>query len=665
MADLALAPPPACRSLLLWSGLALLALLLFGVTLLSRPPLPGDAATAALLDRVLLWHSLLPRAATAILAGAALGLAGALLQRVLRNPIADPSTLGIASGAQLALTAATLHLPALLAISREGVAFAGGVAAVLLVLGLSWRRGLEPVTVVLSGMTVSLIASALAAALVLANADYVLSLFIWGAGSLHQQNWEVALVLATRLAGGVLAAALLLRPLALLGLDDASARSLGLALHTTRFLVIAVAVWLAASVTAEVGMIGFIGLAAPAFARIAGARGPRQQLLLAPLLGALLLWLTDGLVQLGSGLSNDLLPTGAATGLLGGPLLLWLLPRLSRGGRPPPALAPAAPVRPARPGRRLALLIFAGLLLVLLSLTLGRDPEGWNLAGGQLLGELLPFRGPRVAAALAAGALLGVSGLLLQRLTGNPLAGPEVLGVSAGAGVGLSLVLLLAALPTLELMLAGSAGGALAALLLILAFGAWSGFGPERLLLAGIALGAFCLAFLSAVLASGDARAFTLLVWLAGSTDRVEAAEAWSALGAALLLLLPLLLLVRWIDLLPLGETMGRALGLPLRRARLLLALCAALAAALASFVVGPLSLVGLVGPHLARLLGFLRGPRQLLAAALLGAELMLLADWLGRVVIFPYQIPAGLFAALIGGPYLVWLLHRTAGGAR
>lgn len=657
MADVARLPRPLPRAPLAVAGLALLALTLCVMGLLRQPALPGDPATARALEKVVLWHSLLPRAAVALLAGAALGLSGALLQRVLRNPIADPSTLGIASGAQLALTASALLIPALAEWPREVVALMGGVTAVGLVLMLGWKRGLEPVTVVLSGMTISLICAALSSALVLARGEYVLSLFVWGAGSLHQQSWAPALALAWRFAIGLVAAVLLLRPLSVLTLDDSSARSLGMAVNGARLAIIALAVWLAASVVALVGVIGFIGLAAPAFARISGARTPRAQLLLAPLLGALLLWLTDGLVQVAGA---DALPTGAATGLIGGPLLLWLLPRLKHVQRP----QAATPV-----GRRLAyplrglLLLAAGLaLLILAALLVGRSYGGWQFATGALFEALAPFRVPRVAAAAAAGALLGAAGTLMQRLTGNPLAGPEVLGVSAGAGVGLSVVLLLLPAPTVAVMMGGSAAGALVALLGILAFALATGFGPERLLLGGIALGAASLAFISAVLASGDARAFLLLGWMAGTTDRVGSVEAGAAAGIVLLLIPPLLLASRWLDILPLGSTMARALGVPLLASRLLLALAAALMTACAAFIVGPLSLVGLIGPHLARLSGFARGAHQMLAAALIGAGLMVLADWLGRTLAFPYQIPVGLFAALVAGPYLIWLLRRGPG---
>lgn len=638
------------------------ALALLAAVVAFRPPVPGDAALAMVLDRILLWQSLLPRAAVALLAGAALGLAGALLQRILRNPIADPSTLGITAGAQLALTLATAFAPGLVALSREGVALAGGLAAVAIVLALSWRRGLDPVTVILSGMMLSLVASALSVTVVLAKGDYVMSLFIWGAGALDQQGWGPAITLALHLAAGGIAAGLMLRPLALLGLGDTAARGLGLAVQTFRLLALLVAVWLAAAVTAEVGIIAFVGLAAPAFARFCGARRPDAVLALSPLAGALILSLTDSAIRLSSGGFGDIAPTGAATALLGGPVLLWLL-RGVHGGRRQPADATPAGRRLASPARTLALLASVAALLLLGGLVAGRDAGGWHVATGGLFLDLLPFRAPRLIVAAAAGAMLAAAGTLLQRMTGNPMASPEVMGISAGGGVGLAAVLFLAGFPDPPTMIAGMAIGTLATLGIVLAIGARSGFGPERLLLSGVALGAFGMSVLTTVLAGGGMRGYMLLAWLSGSTNDAGPVEAWTGAIAAALLIAPLPFLGRWLDLLPLGDAIGTSLGLAVRRTRLVLAIVAALLTAVASLLVGPLSLVGLVAPHLARLTGFGRGRDQLAAAVLIGASLLVLADWFSRVVIFPYQVPLGLFASLVGGPYLLWLLNR--GGNR
>lgn len=630
----------------------------FAFLITTRPQVPGDAAQAAALDSVLLWNSILPRSVLALVAGAALGLSGTLLQRVLRNPIADASTLGIASGAELAMTAALSFSPLLIGPSREIVAFGGGLGAVAIVLALSWRRGLDPVTVALSGMIVSMIAAALSVTLILARGEYAMSIYIWGAGSLSQQDWDGVITLAPRLVLGFVSALILIRPLRILTLDDNSARSLGLALHMARFAVLALAVWLAASVTSEVGVIGFLGLAAPAIARLLGARSTGSLMIAAPLTGAALLFLTDCLTQiLGPGFT-DLAPTGAATALLGGPLLLFLLPRVHSASAVA-AQSTQALRRLSKPITALAMLSAAILLLFALFLTLGPAADGWHMATGVLFTDLLPFRLPRTIVAAGAGGMLAAAGFIMQRVTGNPIASPEVLGITSGAGAGLTVALFLFGFPSPVIMLLAMALGALAAFGAMIAISARAQFSPERMLLAGVGIGAFAMAIVTMVLAQGDMRGYILLTWLSGSTNRAGDFEAWTAMISLVLLVTPLPFLGRWLTMLPLGGNSSRSLGLPVGASRLVLAVLAALMTAIASFLVGPLSLTGLIAPHLARLAGFHRPAHQLAASVLSGAGVLMTADWLSRVVIYPYQVPVGLFAALIGGPYLIWLLSR------
>jgi ABC-type Fe3+-siderophore transport system permease subunit len=641
----------------LWGAMGLLAALLFTQQVSLQWPAAGAGPTD--LDQVIFYYGVLPGAAVALLAGAALALSGLLLQRILRNPLAEPSTLGISAGAQLAMAAATIHVPLLMEYSPGLVAFAGGIAAVALILSLTWRRGLEPVSVVLAGMMVALTANAASAALILANGEYLFSLFIWGGGSLVQQSWDPALTIAWRLVFGFAAAALLLRPLAILGLDDSSARNLGVSLHATRFLIIALAVWMATTVAAEIGIIGFVGLAAPALATLSGARSLKQKLVAAPVIGAILLWLTDGLVQLASGSGGERIPTGAATALLGGPLLLWLLPRLRMFEWPSLAASTSSGRRASRPWVLVILIGIGALVAAVVGLLVGKDPDGWSLASGTILADLAQWRAPRVAVAAAAGGMLAAAGVVIQRVTSNPLASPEVLGVGTGAGAGLAAVLLLAGMPGLAWQFAGSATGALAVLAAILILGARSNLGPERLLFAGIALNALCSAVLTAVMALGNMQSYVLLRWLSGSTSEATAMHAYVGLAALLILSTPLLVLGRWLEVLPLGDATARALGLPVLAARTTLVVIAALASAFAAMFVGPLSFIGLIAPHLARLLGLGRARQHLVGSILLGALLMIISDWLSRMAAFPYQLPVGLFASLLGGPYLIYLLAK------
>ncbi|WP_420267671.1 iron chelate uptake ABC transporter family permease subunit, partial [Halomonas lysinitropha] len=280
-------------------GLALLALILG--SLAEEGLFDGLRAlttvTPASPEALVRHYSWWPRLAMSLLAGGGLALAGVLMQQVLRNPLAAPTTLGVASGANLALMAATLLAPGLLLAGREWVALAGGGGAMALVFALTWRRGLSPAVVVLAGLVVNLYAGALGMVLLLFHQETLKGLLIWGAGSLAQNGWDDAAFLAPRLLLGGLAAWLLLRPLTVLELDDASARSLGVSLKHLRLAGLGLAVFLTGCVVSVVGVIGFIGLAAPNIVRLAGARRLGARLLWSTLLGAFLLATTDLLLQ--------------------------------------------------------------------------------------------------------------------------------------------------------------------------------------------------------------------------------------------------------------------------------------------------------------------------------------------------------------------------------
>jgi ABC-type Fe3+-siderophore transport system permease subunit len=614
------------------------------------------------IQQIVAHDSWLPRLVVSWLCGAILGLAGTIFQQVLRNPLAEPMTLGVSAGAQLALTVATLWTPALLGGGAQWIALGGALLTAVIVFGLAWRSALAPVTVAVAGLVVTLYCGSIGVALQLFYAPYLRGLFIWGGGSLVQQEWSNVTMLASRLVIGGAFAFLLLRPMTLFGLDDANARSLGVSLRRMRLAALALAAGLSAVVVSAVGVIGFVGLAAPALAQMAGARRLSQRLMAAPLCGALILWLTDQAVQQLSGVMGDLIPTGAATALFGAPLMLMLLARMHCATR----LAGSAdnsmrqpPVTARSLQRRFVGIVMVTLAAFVLALDFGHGPHGWHFSSLDELSRVAIWRAPRALAALAAGAMLAVAGTLMQRVTGNPLASPDVLGVSAGAALGLIVMVVGFGDVGHSARVAASAAGAMAALLAILWFSQRSRFAPNRVLLAGVAIGALFQAVVAVVIASGGERATTLLQWLAGSTYTITPADAALALVLCIALCASTPLVRHWLEILPLGEASARALGVSTRGARFIVLVLIALLTAAATLVVGPLSFVGLTAPHFARLLGARRPLQQVLLAAPIGAAIMVFADWLGRALLMPRELPAGLVATLIGAPYLMWLLNR------
>jgi iron complex transport system permease protein len=271
-------------------------------------------------------------------------------------------------------------------------------------------------------------------------------------------------------------------------------------------------------------------------------------------------------------------------------------------------------------------------------------------------------RTPRVSAALLGGAALGLSGAVVQAVCRNPLAEPGLLGITGGAGVGAVVVVTtLGAVASTASIAVGAAVGALLAFALVYAVAWRGGLDSDRLVLVGIGVwfGTTALTTLLVVQANpwDTPRIFT---WLSGSTyDR-----AWSQVLPVLVALavaLPLVLLLhRELDLLSIDDDTPRVVGVRLETVRLLTLLGAAVLASTAVSAVGAVGFIGLVAPHAARSLVSGRTRDVVPVAVLLGALLLSLADTVGRTVVAPAQVPAGLVVAMIGTPYFLYLLHRS-----
>ena len=611
------------------------------------------------IQQMLFHYSLLPRLVISLLVGAGLGLVGVLFQQVLRNPLAEPTTLGVSTGAQLGMTITALWaIPGVMA--SQFAALAGACVVGALVFGVAWGKRLSPVTLILAGLVVSLYCGAINQLLVLFHHDQLQGMFLWSTGSLTQTDWSIVQRLWPQLLIGAMLTLLLLRPLTLMGLDDGVARNLGLALSLARLAALTLAIVLSALLVNAVGIIGFIGLFSPLLAKMVGVRRLLPRLLVAPLIGALILWLSDQIVLWLTRVWMEV-STGAITALIGAPLLLWLLPRLRSMS------APAMNAGDTVPAERQHLPWFAlgGILFLLLAATValffGRDAQGWTWASGDVLNVLLDWRWPRIVAALTAGMMLAVAGCIIQRLTGNPMASPEVLGISSGAAFGVVLMLFFVPGNAFGWLLPAGSLGAAGTLLIILVAAGRGGFSPHRMLLAGMALSTAFTMLLMMLQASGDPRMAQILTWISGSTYGATGEQAVKTFAVMVVLLALAPLCRRWLTILPLGGETARAVGMALTPSRVGLLLLAACLTATATMTIGPLSFIGLMAPHIARMMGFRRAIPHMVMSALIGGVLLVLADWCGRMLMFPFQIPAGLLSTFIGAPYFVYLLRKQS----
>ena len=279
------------------------------------------------------------------------------------------------------------------------------------------------------------------------------------------------------------------------------------------------------------------------------------------------------------------------------------------------------------------------------------------------------LRLPRMLVAALVGVALGISGAIMQGLTRNPLASPDILGISAGAGlVAVTLIVVVQDVPSGVLPPAAFGGALLIAVLIYLL--AWRtqgtpGDSPLRLILVGIGLGAVTGALTTLLITFGDVYDVQrALIWLTGSVYARSWDEVW-ALLPWLLVFAPLaFLLARDLNALHLGEDVARGLGTQVTWRRGLLMVTAVALAGATVAAAGTIGFVGLMAPHLGRRLV---GPDQaglLPTAGVLGGLLVVASDLIGRTLFAPIELPCGLITAAVGAPFFIYLLWRQRGHA-
>ncbi|WP_417825771.1 Fe(3+)-hydroxamate ABC transporter permease FhuB [Thalassospira povalilytica] len=610
-------------------------------------------------DQILFHYSTLPRLVMAFLCGAGLALAGAAIQTVLRNPLASPTTLGVGAGVEFALTIFLLVAPASMAVFQEAFALAGGMIALGAVYLIASKRGNATLWLILAGMIVNLLLQSASQIVLLFNEQYLQSVFMWGAGDLAQNGWEATQFILPRVIIGMIAVLALSRPLDLLALGDDTANSLGAKVTVLRLLILGFAVFITASVISAAGLIGFVGLAVPAALRIAGLTRSRDLMIYSVLTGGFVLMIIDFIVRQFNGLGGDVLPTGAATALFGAPFIILIL----RKARIMPGTQSEDQHSDQEIVSKLSLSIILGITLVLgivFSLFISLDGNGFAVLG--LDGDsydILLGRSERTFAAMICGAALAVSGTLIQRVGRNPLASPEITGVSSATALAMIIALAIFGFAQrAELMVIGAAGGIVSLLVLLVLCRKFT-HAPHYMLLNGLALTAILGAIVRIVLTRSGTQTTMLMSWLAGTTYFTNMNEVMIVAGVTAVLLIVAIALRRPLELASLGTDQSVSLGLGISGFQFAMMLLAAILAASATLLVGPLSFVGLMAPHLARVAGYRLAGGHLLGAVLIGVNVMMVAEWLARNLIYPAQLPTGLIAALIGTSYFMILAVR------
>ncbi|MGS5022336.1 FecCD family ABC transporter permease [Paenibacillus sp. JJ1683] len=306
------------------------------------------------------------------------------------------------------------------------------------------------------------------------------------------------------------------------------------------------------------------------------------------------------------------------------------------------------------------------LLLGIVSVSVGALPIPLRDVSSALLDTHSRFhfivyevRLPRTLVGLLAGMGLAVAGAILQSLFRNPLASPDVIGISKGAGFAAAAVIFLFPQSPAYILPLAAFGGAVGTFLILLLLSRRLTLAPAALALVGVAMGAILMAATQYLIVTHPTNVNTALLWMSGSLW----GRSWREVISLLPWIIVLLPLVwgsyRKLNIYQLGDETITSLGVHMTRQRLLLLLLAVTLAGISVSAVGAIGFIGLMAPHMAR--RFVGSHNQWLIplAALLGANLMLLGDILGRMLIVPREIPVGIMTALVGAPYFVYLLRR------
>ena len=272
------------------------------------------------------------------------------------------------------------------------------------------------------------------------------------------------------------------------------------------------------------------------------------------------------------------------------------------------------------------------------------------------------LRLPRSLVAILTGASLALAGSLLQTMTHNPMASPSLLGINSGAALAMALTSALSPTPVagFSLSFIAACGGGASWLLVMTAGGGFRHTQDRnRLILAGIALSAFCMALTRITLLLAEDHAYGIFYWLAGGVSHARWQEFWQLLPVVAIAAPVVLLLAKQLNLLNVSDSTAHTLGVDLPRLRLIINVLVLLLVGACVSVAGPVAFIGLLMPHLARYWTGFDQRSVLPMSMLLGAMFMLLADVLARALAFPGDLPAGAVLALAGAPCFVWLVRR------
>lgn len=276
------------------------------------------------MDQIIVWTIRVPRSIVAFLVGASLAISGAILQAVMKNPLADPQIVGVSAGAGLAGVVILILVPEITYLVPL-ISFIGALLAAIAVYALAWKRGIRPTRIILAGVAVSAFLGSGISALMVFFSDRVQGALLWMVGGFSAISWNQVQMIWPYAVLGILLAFVGSKQLTILSLGDERAKTLGMSVELVRFIMTAIAAFLAAVAVSVSGLIGFVGLITPHIVRLFTGNDYRYIVIISAFLGGAIILFSD---TLGRILFSPVeIPVGIIMAFFGGPFFLYILRR--------------------------------------------------------------------------------------------------------------------------------------------------------------------------------------------------------------------------------------------------------------------------------------------------------------------------------------------------
>ena len=611
---------------------------------------------------IIFWNSDLPRYVVSLIAGSALSLAGLLFQESTRNVLASPNLLGVGAGAHLSLALGLIFFPNLMVNYNIFFALAGAFIVTVIVYYASSRSD-NALRIVLLGVALTFTLNSLAGIISLYFEKDVSGLFLWGAGDLEQQGWNKIILLFPIVLLIYVICFFITQKLKVFNLGEIRATSLGINVIRFRWTLLILGVILTAIAVTLAGPISFIGLFVPNVLRVLKVKMNKKFIFLTAFLGSNVLLFADTLTKLFAKNLYINIPVGIFTAVIGAPTLFWAVFKIRQFSISHNEERATSNKYFLSPHSIIYLSIFFFCILFVFVDGFGSFHFVINfLFNHSALSNTFVYEEliyPRILIAFIAGGSLGVSGLFFQGVIKNNLASPEILGVSQGA-IFLVLIFLLF-FPNLDWIFIQfiTFTGGLIVFGFIMFCAKKYNLQTIKLAMIGICIGAFLTSLNTGLLAFSGMQSAEVIRWSSGSLYGHSYGDLYRL---CLILFFTIPISYYFSNKLPfflLDKHKSISLGFNLFKIQIILLLLATIQTSAVISTIGLLGFIGLIAPHIIKLLGYIKPRVQFVLVFFLGGILGMFSECLSRWLFYPAEIPAGLITPIIGTLYLIWALVK------